>query len=291
MSERKDPTPKSRPAGGSNRPQMVERESTQKGGGRTAGGERAPAFNEVRKDWALVDDIADDAKEVAADDGISLDEKRSQKPSNLIVQLPGQTRRRRGGRRGGGGMSLPPQMNLSTTFRFRMMYQTSSATPSDVTVAHMLAWPGCICTVANTTMVPIASSMRLRKITLWPSAATSTPDECYVNWLTGASGRTRDQQRIRILPDGVTETGAVVFRPPRTSIAGDWLTNNVSGTVFTISGAVGSICLVEVMATLTNAQSVSTVTITTGSIGAYYYPYLDGPTNHRWRPLALNYTF
>ncbi len=199
------------------------------------------------------------------------------------------TGRRRGGR--SGKSSLPPAMNLTTTFRFRMLYQCTTATPSDVSVAQLLVLPGGICTVANTTLVAVCSSIKLRKITLWPSAAGSTPDECYVNWLTSASGRTRDQQKLKILPDGITETGSVVFKPPKGTIASDWLTSAVSGNVFTIYGATGTIALVDMVATLVNAQSSTTQTVATATLGAYYYPYLDGSTNHRWKPLAINSTF
>jgi hypothetical protein len=88
--------------------------------------------------------------------------------------------------------------------------------------------------------------------------------------------------RIRTLPEGVTVTGALVFKPPAKSLAVDWITSAAaSSSVFFVQSPIGSVIDVQIVARLSNVISPISVVVVAASPGAAYYLALDGaPGNY-----------
>jgi len=199
--------------------------------------------------------------------------------------------RRKGGK---GAASLPPILNvtptLGHTFRF-----TNSANQVGVAItgAQLQGALGTIGTATNSTVRPWASSVRIHRITIWPSAGSNPPIAPGVEW--GAiSGALKDEGKYTGLPYGITQEKAIVSKPPKKSLCADWLSltaMNVT-TLFYVTAPAGSILDISVSFTLAAAfVSSASISTATAAIGTIYYLSLDGNSSHIWSPLGLPTTF
>jgi len=189
--------------------------------------------------------------------------------------------------RGRPGMAgpLPPKLDatpfVSHTFRF----SNTAAGNAVVSFDTLCGALGGICTVANSKVQPWASSIRLKKVTVWPSASSSSVQKVELFWEQGTSGQIRDSSIITDLPEGITVTKAVSFVPPAKSLASDWLATPAN--VFAINAPVGSIIDLSIDFTLANIYADGLQTVASATLGNIYYLALDGATANKYVPIGV----
>jgi len=93
---------------------------------------------------------------------------------------------------------------------------------------------------------------------------------------------------IESIPEGITTTDAMVFKPPAKSLASFWLGDVDSATqVFALSTSPGSIVDVSLSFRLCNVYSSASVAVATAVIGTVYYLALDGPSSNTYVPVGI----
>jgi len=183
--------------------------------------------------------------------------------------------------------SLPPRIDATVVVRHRFRFNVTSASAVSVTNATLLGALGGICTVANTTVKGWVGSYRLRSVTVWPGALTTSQTSAQLQWGAGTSSQARDQSMIESIPEGVTSTSGLVFVPPPEALASMWVLSNASMTVFTAVCPVGSILDLSVEMTLSNVASGVSSTVAAGVLGTAYYLALDGPSGNLYKPIGV----
>lgn len=195
--------------------------------------------------------------------------------------------------RGGGvprGASLPPMRTLTPTYNVIHRFTTTSTANEAISITEMLGALGGIATSA-TTVQPWTSSFKINSITIWLPQLSSA-NNATIWWTFLADGLYPDKVFDSSIPDGITSSSALVFRPPKKSSAGFWVNSILpsSTALFTIGVTVGCIIDVNVDATLGVANdttsSIPPISVTTATLGNIYYLALDGPSNNKIRPVS-----
>jgi hypothetical protein len=204
-----------------------------------------------------------------------------------VMRLTGFGKKRRG-RTGKTTSSVPPTLETAPAVTQVFRFATTSGTTVSPTVAQLILVPGFICAVVNSTAYSLASCIKINSIKIWTAASGGAE----VSWLA-ASGYAKDDSKDSQIPTGMTAgSGPYVTRPPRKSLAGDWLAPSLTTqTPFSISCTTGSIIDVSLSFVLSNNIAPQSVTIATGAVGSLYYGYLDGPTSHLYVPQGRPSTF
>jgi len=144
---------------------------------------------------------------------------------------------------------------------------------------------------SSTTVTQWATSFKILSVTVWPSGSSSSFTNARLDWLSGTSGQVPDESKDRSIPEGITMTGALVFKPPRQSLASFWLDNLADPLLFSISCAVGSIVDLRVSFRLSNVLVANVRAVTSAVPGTVYYLALDGPASNVYTPVGLPTTF
>jgi hypothetical protein len=191
-------------------------------------------------------------------------------------------------RRAGAVDRLPPMLDVTPTCHHVFRYANSSASLVSVSVADMLGALGGVA-ITSTLFAPWASSFKIKSLRFWPADSTSSNNTVDAFWNSGTSGQVRDQEMIKSLPEGITETGCFVFRPPVRSLAADWFaaTATASANIFSVQAPAGSILDVSVTFTLSNTFQAGNITLTAGTGGKIYYLALDGAASNLYPPAQL----
>jgi len=189
--------------------------------------------------------------------------------------------------------SLPPQINNTLIVHSRIRYVAGSSSTVSVSAQDLVGAFGGVCTVANSVFKPWASSMRIKKIIAWPSGGSAAGEtDASMWWNSGISGANRDEEKSSDIPQGITNTRAVVFKPPAKSLACDWFAGSVGTTnIFSLQCSTGTILDIHCDYTLANQFTSGTSAIATGTLGGIYYLPLDGPSSHTYFPVHLPTTF
>lgn len=193
--------------------------------------------------------------------------------------------------RGSTSPSLPPANETSITVRHKFRFSPSGSTAEPVTIGNVLGAIGGICTVVNSSIVSLASSFKIHKVSCWPSTSTSETQFEVVWSATAAGGYMKDSSPGQDMPAGMTVTKPARAVPPPNSLAREWLSTGISGgggdTIFTIQAQSGSVVELDVSFTIKNNLGGITNTVTTAVLGAFYYLALDGPTSNVFVPLRV----
>jgi hypothetical protein len=182
-------------------------------------------------------------------------------------------------RAGGKLPSLPPNLMMTPTFAQVLRFQSHTGNESSITVQDLASACGGIAATA-VLFYPWASSIRLTKITLWPSVESTagTPQPCELTWAVAASGGyAPDDSKDCTPPFGMTLPHCMVFRPPKKSLSADWLTVSLAGDVlFTVQSPPGSIVDIEVLCRMSNNLApFSSGAVTGATPGAVLWGGLD----------------
>jgi len=200
---------------------------------------------------------------------------------------PSKTKKR--GKRGMGvSSSLPPQINNTLQVNAVIRYTTfDSLNPVSASIADIYGALGGVA-LTSTLFRPWASSFRIKKICAWPAQSASATDYVSIFW-NSLTGFTKDEEKTKDLPEGITASGAVTLVPPKNSLAGDWMNGSITGTtnVFTIQASNGSILDLHISFTLSNQFQPANIVLTAGTGGTIYYLALDGAASNTIVPTHL----
>ncbi len=190
-----------------------------------------------------------------------------------------------------GGASLPPEIKTNATVRQPIRFYTSSAvSDAPITVTDFHGAILVVGRVSNTSFTPIASSFRIRKITIWNAPNLGSSE---IAWLASDIARVKDETTNAGTPSGSVSTSKNVFTPPKGSVAFDWIYTTLTGStqIFRISAPQGSIIDFDVEWTLSTGHlTMSAINSISGSVtvGAFYRLYMDRSTGNGYiRPLAF----
>ncbi len=206
-----------------------------------------------------------------------------------------EAKRRVGGRRGrraARGLTGPQPRDLNTTPTCRATYRyglSSAITMQAVNPKTCVGAIGGICTVASTTLVPWASSFRVREVRVFPPAEASSISvrPAAVQWYGAVDHIEKDDRHDQTMPYGVSGGSLLRSRPPKASLARDWIiSESANPTIFAVTADPGSIVEVDFEWTLVNSLVPQNSTIASGALGSTYYLALDGPTSNKLVPLG-----
>jgi len=169
----------------------------------------------------------------------------------------------------------------STTFRA----QCTADTVTNVAVRDLFKIPGMICYVVNANYATIAASVRIRCIRVYPGSDDAAIKAliCTVNW-SSTSTFTRDSEVDATAPYGYSAGQCLEFRPPRESDSSRWYNSGSSmgQNIATVSVENGSVVEIDLDYTLSNNYGNLLTPALSGvaTLGALYYGYFDGSSNH-----------
>jgi len=177
--------------------------------------------------------------------------------------------------------SLPPGIDLTpqchAVFRFLSF---TTGTVSCLT-KDLINICGGIVIVANTTARPVATSVKIHYVRMWPAAAGFAA----LTWGTEGE-RGKDVIKDETTPTGVVYTGCVQHTPPKTSPWREWFFSG-SDLVFQLTAAAGTVVDVSVSWAQSGAYQSSNAAITAGGLGTFGYFPLDGITSNGYKPTIL----
>jgi len=179
---------------------------------------------------------------------------------------------------------LPP--NIATTPHVRHVFRfiSTSASAVGVTVNDLLGMCGSVCTVVNSYVVTLSSSVRVNSVRCFPAAGGTVQ----LQWNAIVSGIVPDDEHDMSTPTGVTMTGPSTFTPPPKSLCDSWMNSTIGSTpLFHLASSVGSIVDVNVSFRISNVLPGVAVAVTAGTLGAFYYLALDGPSSNTYTPLGV----
>lgn len=186
---------------------------------------------------------------------------------------------------------LPPSLSLvpSVVHTFRVQ-SNSACTLQPLTLGGLNGLCGTIGTVTNSTCSGIASSMRIRKIIIYPSTSQSGISNAMIEWATAFSGFVKDHIRDTALPLGITNTVPVLAVPPKGSLASNWLSIalGAGAAIMYITCPAG--CVIDITLEYTTRGAITGYTFTGVSVvtvGNMYYLPPDGILSNKLRVLGL----
>jgi len=186
-----------------------------------------------------------------------------------------------------GKSSLPPSIQLFPPRGMSVQFRVSASTTANITVGQLLAAFGNITTVVNSKMSSFHSAIRLKRLIAWPPAVSGSVNTVDVFW-AGGSGNTPDSERLRTLPDGITDTGAFIFKPPKNALSSFWWAGGVGTTVlFSVVLGTGTIFQVDAELTQANVFNPYESTVASAVLKSVYYLALDGPSGNHIVPIGL----
>lgn len=215
-------------------------------------------------------------------------------PSLRVGASRGRMAARKGGRRRKAGKSsaqlLPPPIETTMKQRHRFRFYASAAVSGASITPQILAGvAGGICTVTNSTITCWASSLRCRRITIWPAvgSAAGVGTSADITWAADGTLFSKDEYKVDALPQGITIDRPVSSVPPAGTLGKFWQAPSGTNTLATISAPSGSIVDIWVEFTLSNQNSSTSLTVATAVLGTIYYLSADGPGANKLVPLGL----
>jgi len=207
----------------------------------------------------------------------------------LLARQPRMRARRGRGKRSSRAPSMPPTIDTVVTAHQVLRFTATSAAASlNITLANILMACGGICTIVNSTVASVASSVKLHKITIWPASTTAGAGQnAEVLW-PELGNITRDESKSTAIPAGVTVSDVVMERPPRASQVAFWNSSGGGGsTLFSLTCPAGSIVDVDLTWTLrNNIAGVTQAGYAAAALGSFYYARLDG-VGGKFLPLGV----
>jgi hypothetical protein len=173
--------------------------------------------------------------------------------------------------------------------RHRYFFRANAAlTAVPVGLGGLLGAMGVIGTTLNSFVTTVTSSARILSVRAWnPQVAGS--DNVFVDWV-GVAGYLPDSSMDRCLPDGITVSSCLLFKPPAKSLAAAWMNSAVIavGTaILTFTAPAGTVIEVDLEGTLCNVTGTQSIAVAAAAIGTFYYLALDGPASNKIRPVGV----
>lgn len=194
----------------------------------------------------------------------------------------------------GKRLLAPPAIHTTPNVTHVFRYRCSQAGSYGIQTGFLSGACGALAT-SSTTVQNLASSIKLHSIKVYmPATTAGTADTAMVYWnYSTSAGFVKDDSVSESVPDGVTTSGALVFKPPRDALASNWLSTTLafSNTCFTIALPVGAIIDLHISYTLMNSNAgYSATTVSTATQGRIYYLPLDGVSSNKLVPQGITTT-
>jgi hypothetical protein len=220
-------------------------------------------------------------------------EKKKKEERSLVLTVPQLAKpkklKNKKGSRGTKAL-LPPPFDATTRTDIHRRFRANSAgTSTVISMGAIFGSLGVTGTVTNTTCVSMYSSFRLNRITIWPPQ-NSGADRTILEWGASADGGySPDSAFINTIPDGITETTGITFRPPAKSLLNNWMSTYLSASniIAYMTCPVGTIIDLHVTACMPNDFVPESITVAAATVGSIYYLALDGPTTNNFIPVGL----
>jgi hypothetical protein len=188
------------------------------------------------------------------------------------------------GKRGSNSGIYPPAIEISALIkRQTLRFETTAAVSGAngiITATDIFGALGVVGKVTNTSAVALATSFRLRRVTIWPSASSSAGVVAAMSWASD-DDHDPDRRKVDFRPAGMVGTpNSFSSVPPKNSLAGFWMRDtvavaNVALFYVDISGT-GSVLDLELDWTLSTDETTSqTITVSTAVVGKFYRLYLN----------------
>jgi len=177
------------------------------------------------------------------------------------------------------GLMEPPEISTEVQCKFRGYFGSAGVTNGACTRATIAGALGIVAQ-SSTTCVAIATSFRIRRITIWSSSVAGTVNDSFVSWATstGEQALIKDDQKIKPVVGGTVPPGPMVFSPPKGSYAAMWQransTASPSEVLMNITMGGGTILLLEADFTMGSAiQALVSAGAVIGLTAGMYYRY------------------
>jgi len=226
----------------------------------------------------------------------SSDEKRivlRRPPPNLMVprQVTLLGNKKKNGKRGTQlARAVIPPWEASITVRHRYRFDlTSGINATNITVGMIFGVIGTIGQVANTSVASIASSFRIRRVTIYESSQGVVTVSSEIFWASAVDVNSKDMvmSNSTIPYDRPTRVSSV---PPRGTLSSFWWNSGATSTtsLFGITASIGSIVEVDLDFTIANAlEGLAGIAVSTATVGNIYYLALNGPSVNTAIPVGL----
>lgn len=183
--------------------------------------------------------------------------------------------------------SIPPlrtNIEITRTYRFR----AAAATAQAVSAFDLLLAGGSVCTVVDTTMRSIFTSVKVHRVSMWAAplsnvttgGGAATVSILWNNAVTGSDIEDTDTSVTNALPAYISA------RPPADSNAAFWQNTDVA--LFTVEGPINTIVDVHMSLVVADGETGGAgVTISTDSfaLGVVGYGFLG--SNDNYSPVGL----
>ncbi len=197
-------------------------------------------------------------------------------------------RKTRRSRRDQAVIPRPPPLSANVVVRHKFRFVSTTGASTNITDRNLNQMFGLVCTVANTTLKGLVNAVKLHRVQVWaPPASQGGSVTCSVLW---ASGSFAPDVEVSDTSNSVASPAYISTVPPAGSSASFWMGETASNTMFTLLAPSGSVIDVEATGVLADTQAALTsYTVAAGTLGALYYPPLDGVTD-LYTPVSLGTT-
>jgi len=187
-------------------------------------------------------------------------------------------------------ISIPPPFEATMTLRHRFYFLVEASPSVSAVITDRMIRGACggICTAANSKVMPWASTIKVNAVDVWPPASTAAGTTADVYWVSTGTEFVKDEEKYRVVPEGVTVTGRMRFTPPPQMLISDWIADAGAATgVFGVVLLNGTVVVLDVSFTLSNNFVGVTNTVGVGTLSSIYYLALDGPSSNKIVPQGV----
>ncbi len=205
------------------------------------------------------------------------------------VAVTGVTRplvtRTKGRQKAGKGASFPPELEIAPVRRTVLRFYTSAAVgtrtvPQGISADGIFGALGAF-SYTSTNLNCLNIAFRIRRLTIWPAAATTDNSGAEIQWTQSVSGMTRPELVDKSVPLG--QYGAVTkvtSTPPKDSLAHFWQDADQSnGHMFLLyiglAGAIIDLDIEHVEVNSVLGITMHNISVTGATPGQFYWQKLD----------------
>jgi len=193
-----------------------------------------------------------------------------------------------GGRRSRAGGNRPPSISSNVTLSHRYRFTSTSGTATALTPQSIALAAGSMCTVSNTTVQCLFSSVRLKRLTLWaPPSAQGSFVTCSVEWIGFNQANTVE---VSDTSNSVATPAYISTSPPPATLAKFWQLSSVTTNLCTVVAPTGTIIDAEVDLIIGDDEAGTSIGVSAGTLGNLYYLSLDPNATHHYVPVSLTTT-
>jgi hypothetical protein len=183
----------------------------------------------------------------------------------------------------------PPLIETSLVKRHTFRFVTATTPTRTMTVGSAIACFGATVTVINAFYVTWASSVRIRRVSVWAPAAASGEAAASIIWASSTGPNNSADTEYDDSTVGSATPASATSVPPVKSLVGDWWTAAASTTVLATVNAPAS-SVVDVVLECCYSNNLAPLGPTAlgsaaGALGTVFYGSFDG--GGAWSPVGL----